>query len=72
MLSKNTIKLNIIKNAMEKGWKVEKKDEDTFILTKKIDKIGKHEKTTDKMIDSILDIRKFDNFDYFIENSYSL
>jgi hypothetical protein len=72
MLSKNIIKLNIIKNAMEKGWRVEKKDENTFVLTKKIDKINNQEKSTDKIIDSILDIRKFDNFDNFIENYYTL
>ncbi len=58
-----TIKLNIIKNAIRKGWSVEKKDKSTFILTKKVNVLGSDEKNTDNLIDTLLDIKHFDNFD---------
>ena len=58
-----TIKLNIIKNATRKGWTVVKRDKSTFVLTKKINILKSDEKNTEKLIDTLLDVKQFDNFD---------
>lgn len=60
-MEKNDIlmKLNIIKNAVEKGWCVEMQSDDTYILRKKISMLSNNEITTNMMIDNLLDIRKF-------------
>lgn len=75
ILKKNismTIKLNIIKNAMGKGWHVEKKDGNTFVLKKKINIMRSDEKNTDKLIDGLLDVKNFDTFDKSIGETYSV
>ena len=66
------IKMNIIKNAIEKGWTVEKTNDNTFILKKSIHQLNNDEKTTDILIDTLLDIRKFNNFDPMINKKYIL
>jgi hypothetical protein len=66
------IKMNIIKNAIEKGWTVEKTNDNTFILKKSIHKLNNDEKSTDILIDTLLDIRKFNNFDPMINKKYIL
>jgi hypothetical protein len=57
------IKLNIIKNAAKKGWRVEKKDGNTFILKKSLNIMRSDEKNTDKLIDGLLNVENFDSFD---------
>ena len=67
-----TIKLNIIKNATKKGWTVVKRDKSTFVLTKKISVLKSDEKNTENLIDTLLDVKQFDNFDKSINNSHSV
>jgi hypothetical protein len=58
-ICKNQIISMIMENATEMGWRVEKKKKNVYILRKKIDKLTKQEKNTEKLVDMILDIRKF-------------
>lgn len=56
---RSMIKNKILDNAISLGWIVEKKDNNTFILKKKINELKKYEKNTDKLIDILLDVRNF-------------
>jgi hypothetical protein len=58
-ICKNQIISNIMENAQNMGWNVEKKNKKVYILTKKINKLSKKEQNTDKLVDMILDIRNF-------------
>ena len=69
----NIIKMNILKNALDKGWTIEKKNNNTFLLknnnlTNKLN----HQTNFENIIDSILDISKFTNFDNSIDLNYEI
>jgi hypothetical protein len=58
-ICKNQIISTIMENAQNMGWNVERKNKKVYVLTKKIDKLTKKEQNTDKLVDMILDIRRF-------------
>ncbi len=58
-ICKNQIISTIMENAQNMGWNVEKKNKKVYVLTKKIDNLTKKEKNTEKLVDMILDIRRF-------------
>ncbi len=58
-ICKNQIISTIMENAQNMGWNVEKKNKKVYVLTKKIDNLTKKEKNTNKLVDMILDIRRF-------------
>ena len=65
------IKMNIIKNSILLGWSVEKKNNDKFVLRKKICNLQNNEKTTDTLLDTLLNIQTFDKFDKSINKYWS-
>lgn len=58
-ICKNQIISMIMENATKMGWRVEKKKKNIYVLRKKIDNLTKKEQNTEKLVDMILDIRKF-------------
>ena len=58
-LCKTQIISMIIENAANMGWGVEREKKNVYVLRKKIDKLTKKEQNTEKLVDMILDIRKF-------------
>jgi hypothetical protein len=61
-ICKNQIISMIVDNARNLGWAVESKKNSkkkVLILRKKIDKLTKNEKNTEKLVDLICDIRNF-------------
>lgn len=59
----DVIKLNIIKNALDNGWMVEVYDNRTVVLKKKKIDLSFDENSGDELIDKLLNIRTFKNFD---------
>jgi hypothetical protein len=62
------IKMNIIKNAISLGWNVENENNNKLILRKKISSLKNNEKTTDALLDTLLNIQAFEKFDKQINN----
>jgi hypothetical protein len=58
-ICKSQIISMIMENAENMGWSVEKNKKNVYILRKKIENLTKKEQNTEKLVDMILDIRKF-------------
>lgn len=59
----DTIKLNIIRNALDNGWAVAICDNKTIILKKKKNDLSFDENNSDILIDKLLNVMTFKSFD---------
>jgi hypothetical protein len=58
----DTIKLNIIRNALDNGWTVAICDNKTIILKKKKNDLSFDENNSDVLIDKLLNVMTFKSF----------
>lgn len=54
--SKNIIKMGILKNAKFLGWAVEKQNDGSYVLRKKVCNLSNDEKTTDSILDTLFNV----------------
>lgn len=55
-ISKNMIKMGILKNAKFLGWNVEKQSDTNYVLRKKVCNLSNDEKTTNSLLDKLFNV----------------